>query len=281
MSNLLQQTQEICRLMEIRPAHSKGQNFLINEQVYQEIINIADLNSHDTVLEVGPGLGFLTVELARRVQRVVAVELDSKLVNYLKIGLDSQDVNKVEVWNEDILHFDLQVHKLIDRKYKVVANLPYNITSHFLRRFLSGVPRPQSLVLMLQQEVAERIVASAPHMSILAVSVQYYAKAEIIKKIPASNFWPKPKVASALIKFETKNRAYSLVEDKQFFRIVKIGFSARRKMLKNNLMAGLKIEVKIIEQILIEQGLDSKVRAEGLSLTQWQELFAAIKEFMV
>ncbi len=279
MSNLLSQTRDICRLFAIKPARSKGQNFLINDKIYDDIIRAADLKSADTVLEVGPGLGFLTMKLAARVKQVIAVELDDQLADYLQIGIDSQDIDNVTIINEDVLKFNF-AEQLPDN-YKIVANLPYNITSIFLRQVLSNTHRPSSLILMLQKEVAERIIAQAPDMSILAVSIQYYADPQIIRKVAAGNFWPEPEVDSAIIKIELKPGKYSLEKDKQFFRLVKIGFSAKRKMLKNNLAAGLKISTKTLENILVKNSFDPKIRAEELSLSDWHKLFAALVEFVV
>jgi 16S rRNA (adenine1518-N6/adenine1519-N6)-dimethyltransferase len=281
MSDLLAKTREICRLFEIKPARSKGQNFLINEKIYDDIITVADLQPNDTVLEVGPGFGFLTAKLAKKVKRVIAVELDSQLANYLQMGLDSQDITNVEVVNEDILKFNLGAHIAPTEIYKIVANLPYNITSIFLRLLLSGIHKPGSLVLMLQKEVVERIAATPPDMSILAISVQYYADPEIIRIVKAGNFWPEPEVDSAIIKLKIKPGNHLLAAEKIFFRVVKAGFSAKRKMLKNNLAGGLKIEPKIVTKVLASQGLDVMVRAEGLTLSDWQKLVAALKPFVV
>lgn len=281
MSDLLSQIREICRLMEIKPARSKGQNFLVNEKIYGEIVAAANLQPTDTVLEIGPGLGFLTTKLAQKAQKVVAVELDDSLANYLKMAVDANNTTNIEVVNEDILRFNPSAHQLENKKYKIVANLPYNITSIFLRRFLSGESRPGSLILMLQKEVAERITAQPPEMSILAISVQYYATAEIIKIVKAGNFWPEPKVDSALIRLVAIDKKYTPVADKRFFRVVRIGFSSKRKMLKNNLAAGLKTETKTMENLLVSQGLNPQVRAEDLSLENWQNLFAALTPFVV
>ena len=282
MSDLLAQTRDICRLLEIKPARSKGQNFLINDKIYDDIVKAADLQADDVVLEVGPGLGFLTTKLAARVKKVIAVELDDQLANYLQMGVDSQDIDNIEVINEDILRFDIADHLPESAaSYKVVANLPYNITSIFLRRALSANHRPTSLVLMLQKEVAERIAAAPPEMSILAVSVQYYAEPKIIRTVKAGNFWPEPDVDSAIIRLDIHNQKSSPELDKKFFQVVRIGFSAKRKMLKNNLAAGFRIAPKIIEDLLIQQGFDPKLRAEDLTLSDWHKLFAALRSFVV
>ncbi|MFA5131484.1 MAG: 16S rRNA (adenine(1518)-N(6)/adenine(1519)-N(6))-dimethyltransferase RsmA [Patescibacteria group bacterium] len=286
MSDLLPQIREICRVFEIKPSRTKGQNFLINEKIYDDIVSTAELTAKDTVLEIGPGLGFLTFKMAPLVKRLIAVELDDQLANYLQTGVAAQDRENVEIVNEDILRFNLGKHIKDKENYKIVANLPYNITSFFLRLFLTGAHQPQSMVLMLQKEVAERIIASAPDMSLLALSVQYYADATIIRAVKAGNFWPEPKVDSAIVKFLVKKRPEidrdeQLKEDKLFFRLAKIGFSAKRKMLKNNLAGGLKIEVKIIADILEKNKFNPHLRAEDLSLDDWLKLFAALRRFMV
>ncbi|HZJ40879.1 MAG TPA: 16S rRNA (adenine(1518)-N(6)/adenine(1519)-N(6))-dimethyltransferase RsmA [Candidatus Saccharimonadales bacterium] len=279
MEDLLSKTREICRLVGINPKRSKGQNFLINERIYNDVIKAADLKKTDEILEVGPGLGFLTVKLKKEVKRVVAVELDDELANYLKIGFSASNEDKVKVVNLDILKFNLREE--FPKNYKIVANLPYNITSIFLRMVLSGNCRPELLVLMLQKEVAERIVATAPDMSLLALSVQYYADASVIKNVTAGNFWPEPKVESAIIKIVVHPEQHDAVIDKLFFRMAKAGFSAKRKMLKNNLAGGLKIEPEIIINTLDKIGLDKQVRAENLNLADWHKLFAELSAFMV
>ncbi len=293
MSDLLSQTRDICKLLDIKPVRSKSQNFLINEKIYDDIIKAADLRPEDTVLEVGPGLGFLTAKLAQKVKKVIAVELDDKLADYLQMAVGSQDINNVEIINADILKFNWADYWRKasaagsndgadgSGRYKIVANPPYNITSIFLRLFLSNAPRPESLVLMLQKEVANRIVATPPDMSILAVSIQYYAAAEIIRTVKAGNFWPEPTVDSAVIKIKLTPRDYDPALDKRFFRLVRIGFSAKRKMLKNNLAAGLPIESPIIAKTFLSAGLPPKVRAEELSLEDWRKLFAALTPFVV
>jgi len=281
MSDLLPKIREICHLFKINPQRSKGQNFLITESVYDYIVKVAEINSEDIVLEVGPGLGFLTTRLARQAKQVIAVELDDNLAGYLQTGFSLENIDNVTVVNQDILKFNLANYLPSGVPYKVVANLPYNITSFFLRQFLSAEYPPLSLILMLQKEVAERIVAQPPEMSLLAVSVQYYAQPEILRIVKAGNFWPEPKVDSALVKFTVTRRKNSPPEDKLFFRMVKIGFSAKRKMLKNNLAAGLKIPAVTLENILLTNNFPPQIRAENLSLVDWQKLFAALRDFVV
>lgn len=279
MADLAGKTKEICRILEIKPARSKGQNFLISERVYDDIIKAAEIGSSDEVLEVGPGLGFLTVRLAAKAKRVVAVELDDKLAAYLQTGFGVASQDKVKIINQDILRFNPQTE--FSNTYKIVANLPYNITSIFLRTFLSSSYKPDSIVLMLQKEVTARMVAQPPDMSLLAVSVQHYAEPEIIRPVRAEYFWPAPEVDSAVIRLKIKPPVFSAADDKRFFRLVKAGFSAKRKMLKNNLSGGLLIEQADVVSALKSVGINDKERAENLSLTNWYQLFAALSKFMV
>lgn len=284
MENIATRTKELCRIYDIKPARSKGQNFLINDGIYQAIINAAEIKPGETVIEVGPGLGFLTAALAKQASRVLAVELDDKLAGILQIAVDSQDVTNVEVINQDILRFNPADYLSEAEEYRVVANLPYNITSIFLRTFLSSARPPQSLVLMLQKEVAERIVTTAPDMSLLSLSVQYYGTPEIIRVVPASDFWPAPAVDSAILRFSydrPRPTAASIKADKHFFQLARIAFSAKRKMLKNNLLAGLKIELPILEKAMTQAGINPKARAEDLTLEQWRFLVAALGNFML
>jgi len=281
MNSIAHQTKELCRLYDIKPARSKGQNFLINEGIYQAIIKAADIKPKDTILEVGPGLGFLTAKIAAQAKRVVAVELDDKLATILNLAISSQDVQNVEVINQDILRFNPQDYFTQDENYSVVANLPYNITSIFLRTFLSTLKPPNSLVLMLQKEVAERIVRLEPDMTLLSLSLAYYGQAEIIRTVPASDFWPAPAVDSAILRFiYTKNKPTpaSIEQDKRFFRLARIAFSAKRKMLKNNLLAALDISADKLDNIFAKVGIDQKIRAENLSLENWHSLFAAMDD---
>jgi 16S rRNA (adenine1518-N6/adenine1519-N6)-dimethyltransferase len=267
--NLLEQTQKLCRLYNIKPARSRGQNFLIEENVYDDMVAMADLKPDNVVLEVGPGLGFLTAKLAAKAGRVIAVELDDKLAEVLKTGLAAKGVRNVEVVNSDILKFPLP--PLNKGGFKIIANLPYNITSIFLRKFLEAENKPKLMVLMLQKEVAERICAMPGKMSLLAVSVQFYVRPEIMQNVPKENFWPVPEVDSAIIKLKIKNKN-SQINEKDFFRLVKFGFSAKRKMLKNNLAAGFRISQTEAEKRIIKAGFNGKIRAQELSVDDWLKL---------
>lgn len=288
---MLEQTKELCRLYNIKPARSRGQNFLIEEEIYDQIVTQADLRANDIVLEVGPGLGFLTAKLAKRAGRVIAVELDDKLAEVLRIGLAEKKAENVRVVNGDIMKLAIGNWQLgkTNTNFKIVANLPYNITSIFLRKFLEAEIRPELMALMLQKEVAERICARAGEMSLLAVSVQFYARPEILKIVAKENFWPKPEVDSAIIKLEVRTkparpeRSGGKLEanEKEFFRLVKLGFSAKRKMLKNNLAAGLMISQQEAENRIIKAGFHAKIRAQELSVDDWLKLFSVFNKTVV
>lgn len=273
--DLLNITKEICKKNNIVPTRSKGQNFLVKESVYDDIIEKADITKEDTILEVGPGLGFLTEKLSEKAKKVIAVELDDKLAVLLKKKIEKLGLENVEIINKDILKIkddDLDIGE-----YKIVANLPYNITSIFLRRFLENNNiRPKSITLMLQKEVAERIIAKTGKMSLLAVSVRFYADVEILKYVGRNDFWPSPEVDSAVIKFipflSDSSKGYEL----GFFQMVKFGFSARRKMLKNNLAGGYCLDNKEAEEIVVRSGQKATVRAQELSIEDWKNLYKEV-----
>ncbi len=280
--DLLQKTKELCKSYNIRPKRSRGQNFLVTSDIYDKVVEVSGLEEGDTVLEVGPGLGFLTVKLALKVKRVIAVEFDDKLAGFLKKEIDSQGIKNVEVVNENILDFQIPNSKFQIPSYKIVANLPYNITSVFLRRFLEREDRPSLMVLMLQKEVAERIVAEPGDMSLLALSVQFYAKAGLMMQVLKNNFYPEPQVNSAVVKLIIKNEELRIkdIDEKKFFQLARIGFSAKRKMLKNNLGAGFKRQSSEIEKILEKIGLNPKARAEDLSLDDWAKCLKEMKGYL-
>ena len=270
--DLLKQTKKICNQYNIKPTHSKGQNFLINESIYNKIIESADLKKDDIVLEVGPGLGFLTEKLSKKVKKVIAVELDDKLVEALHCNAST-----VLVINKNILDINPKELGLENNNFKIVANLPYNITSFFLRKFLSSEIKPSLMVLMLQKEVVERICAKPPKMSLLAVSVQYYANPKKIQNVSANYFWPKPKIDSAIIELKVKSKKLKVKSSEDdFFKLVKAGFSSKRKMLKNNLSNYYNINQKEIENKLKKNNFNPKIRAQELSVDDWKKIFGEL-----
>ncbi|RMD58878.1 ribosomal RNA small subunit methyltransferase A [Candidatus Parcubacteria bacterium] len=268
-------TKSICRQFKVKPVRSKGQNFLISEPIYNKIITSADLSTNEIVLEVGAGLGFLTERLATRTKKVIAVELDDKLAQILAQRLKRKAVNNVEIINQDVLKI-----QNLPPFHKIVANLPYNITSLFLRRFLSGSSKRVPMVLLLQREVAERIVAAPPKMSLLALSVQLYAQPQIIAKISPEAFWPPPQIESVLIKIIPQPLLYGEDKIKSFFTLAKFGFSAKRKKLQNNLAAGLRINSQLAAYLLDQAGLASNCRAQELSLDDWWRLYLVCQKYL-
>jgi len=273
----------LLRAHALHPRKSLGQNFLVDPVALGRIIAAADLSSDDLVVEVGAGLGTLTRPLAERSGHVLALELDDRLVEILREQL--ADLPNVEIVHGDVLQFSgsasLPGGTLTNRNYKVVSNLPYNITSAVLRHFLEKEPRPRLMVVTVQREVAERIVAGPGKMSLLAVSVQFYGRPHIVTRIPAGAFYPPPQVDSAVVRIDvTEQPAVWLEEDADadridetaFFRVVRAGFSQKRKTLRNSLSAGLGLSPASVEKVLEQAGVNPQRRAETLSLQEWAHL---------
>lgn len=262
------------RANQIWAKRTMGQNFLVDEQALAQIVAAADIQSTDTIVEIGPGLGVLTAELSKRAGKVIAIEKDDKFADVLKTQYTSSNV---KIINQDALDFDPGSYQLKANSYKLVANIPYNITSLIIRKFLEEDDKPEMMILLVQKEVAERIVAKPGEMSLLSVSVQYYADPEIVDFVPASSFFPAPKVDSAIIKLKVKSQN-SEVQRKDFFRLVKFGFAAKRKTLENNLSAGMYIKKDVARDIIKKAGFAPNIRAEGLSVLDWLKLFETLKE---
>jgi len=223
------------------PKKGLGQCFLTSEKTFEEIIKAADLKPNDIILEIGPGIGNLTLRLAERVREVIAVEKDPKMCEILKDVLEPQKIKNVEIIQEDILRLDAKRYPL--GNYKIVANLPYYLTSPVIRKFLELDNPPELMVLMIQKEVAQRICTKVPDMNLLAVSVQFYSTPKIISYISKKSFWPSPKVDSAIILLKIKNWKLE-IDTSLFFQIVKAGFSQPRKQLLNNFSKKLKLNNK-------------------------------------
>ena len=262
---------------QTKPLKRLGQNFLINKKALNDFINACDLKKNDVVLEIGPGLGAITQEIAPKVKRVIAIEKDRKMCEIMKETL--RDFKNIEIINQDVLE-NLSSSKelsLSSGKVKIVGNLPFYLTAPIIRKFLEIKNQPQEMVFMIQKEVAQRICAKPPKMSILAVSVQFYAKPKIVSYLPKNSFWPQPKVDSAIIKISSiKYQALSINKD-LFFQIVRAGFSSPRKQLINNLAKGLKMNKEKIEQWLLENGIKPEQRAETLKVQDWISLTKTIK----
>ncbi len=277
---LLAQTRGLLRRLNLRARKALGQHFLIDKGVLEMIVSAAEFTPTDVVIEIGPGLGVLTKELARQTGWVVTVELDNKLVGFLKQELASFD--NITIVNADILKIDpaalLQEQKVrfpsnAPFNYKVVANLPYYITSPVLRHFLETSAKPQIMVVMVQKEVAEAIVAEPGRMSVLSVSVQFYGKPRIISYVPANCFYPAPEVDSAILRVELYPQPVVAVNDKgSFFELVRAGFTASRKQIANSLAQGLGQPKADVLPLLEKAGIEPKRRAETLTLDEWARL---------
>ncbi len=250
--------------MNIVAKKSLGQNFLSNPKILEKIANAAHITKADTVLEVGPGTGNLTAILAEKAGHIIAVEKDRRLIEQLRIKFP--DAQRIEIIEKDILIFNPSDHDLKAGEYKVVANIPYYITSHLIRTIFEKWPHPSIIVLTVQKEVAQRIVAQAPNMNLLALSVQFFADAKIIDSIKRGSFNPIPKVDSAIIQLIPKVQTPE--NQKEFFEIIKKAFSSPRKQLANNLDENK----EKIQEILSVLHHKPTARPGDLSLHEWLKL---------
>jgi 16S rRNA (adenine1518-N6/adenine1519-N6)-dimethyltransferase len=278
--SLLAQTQSLLRRYDLRARKGLGQHFLIDDDILQKILDTAGLDRGDTVIEVGPGLGIMTAELARRAGRVIAVELDDKLADMLRNTLSSFD--NIVVINGNILDTDikdlLQQASRISGSYKVVANLPYYITSPVLRHFMEASVKPELMVLMVQKEVAEVVAAAPGKCSLLSISVQYYGKPSIVSYVPAGSFYPAPEVDSAILRVDVSPQPVLDVDESIFFRLVRAGFKAPRKQIANSLSQGLSIPRPEALLLLEKAALSPQRRAGTFTLDEWGQLYRAFIE---
>ena len=249
-----------------------GQHFLVNEAILKTIISAAELSPEDLVIEIGPGLGILTSELAQNAGNIIAIELDSKLASRLKRKPSLP--NNVTVINADILKIKLSYLIEGRNSYKVVANIPYYITSPILQYFIEASPKPSLMVVMVQKEVGETIVAKPGEMTVLSVSLQVYSKPKIIAYVPAQDFYPPPKVDSAIVRFDMLQEPAVKVDNiNNFLAFVRCGFRSPRKQLRNSLAQGLSIKQSEVTLLLAEAKIEAQRRPETLNLEEWQRLY--------
>jgi len=271
----------------LRPSKKLGQNFLIDKTSIRKIIAAADLQPGDVVLEIGPGPGSLTQELAKRVTKVIAVEKDKNMVAILKEQLECLNVRNVQVVLGDILKIEprsfAKSRGEIENSFKIVGNLPFYLTAPVIRKFLESENPPKEMILVVQKEVAQRICAKPPDMNLLAVAVQFYAspsqisskfaraRPKIISYISRRSFWPSPKVDSAIIKIVPHNGTRTVLVP-LFFKIVRAGFSQPRKQLANNFSKMLKLDKETVKSWLWKNHIKPEQRAETLTLEDWKNL---------
>jgi len=263
----------------MRPNKSFGQNFLIDRSVLHTIVDAAEINPDDEILEVGAGTGVLTQELARHAKRVVAVEVERDMLVLLKETTSSYP--NVDLVGGNLLYFD-PAETFGQGAYKLVANLPYYITAPTFRHFLESSNPPRLLIVMVQLEVAQRITAGPGDLSLLGISVQFYGQPRIVARVPSQAFYPAPKVDSAILRVDVHPQApLSLEERHRFFRVVQAGFSERRKQLHNSLTHGLHQKNEYVRSWLAMAEIDASRRAETLSIEEWLRLWQIIEDAQV
>lgn len=254
-----------------------GQNFLKNYKVVENIMANADISDKDMIIEVGPGLGILTEELAKAClkagAKVLAIEKDFELVDKLRKVLGKY--KNLKITHQDILLFDPES---IDGDYKVIANIPYNITSPIIRKFIESPHKPEEMIIMVQKEVAERICAKpgSSERGFLTLIVEFYAATQILFEVPRTDFYPVPKVDSAVIKLNLSGNLRGCrqeVKPELFFKLVKAGFSSKRQQIHNSLAATLRWEKPKVAELLSKSNIDPKLRAEDLELAAWLKLY--------
>jgi len=249
------------------PNKSLGQHWLRDRDVLAHIADCAEVTADDTVLEIGPGLGTLTSELLRRAKKVIAVEFDAELARKLPGQFPGKNL---EVVQSDILAFDLSQ---LSAGYKVVANVPYYITSKIVQLLMTAGNKPSLAVLLVQKEVAERLAAQPGDMSILAISAQLFADVSLGDVVPAVFFTPPPKVDSQVVILRTRTTSLlGSLSEKAFFKVVKAGFSAKRKKLRSSLAGGFGLTKEQAEALLQQAAISPDSRAEGLAIDDWIRL---------
>ncbi|HZU14176.1 MAG TPA: 16S rRNA (adenine(1518)-N(6)/adenine(1519)-N(6))-dimethyltransferase RsmA [Chloroflexota bacterium] len=252
----------------MRPRKRLGQNFLRDRTFLQKILDAADLQPNDQVLEIGSGTGVLTAEIVKAAAKLIAIELDDALANTL--SADYAGNPRVTVWHGNALDFDPCEH--FDTPYKLLGNIPYYITGPILRHYLESACTPSVMVLMVQREVAQRMVAAPGHLSLLGVSVQFYAQPEIVSRVPPGAFYPPPRVESAIVRLVPRQPPVPRGRHQRFFQLARAGFGTRRKTLTNALGIGLYISRDEARNLLDAAGIDPHRRAETLTLGEWARL---------
>jgi 16S rRNA (adenine1518-N6/adenine1519-N6)-dimethyltransferase len=253
-------------------AEKLGQHLLTDETVLRKIVEAAQINKEDTILEIGPGTGNLTSLLLNKSKKVIAVEKDSDAVKYLRVFFPNKNFI---LYEDDILEFNIE--KEIKDSYKVVANIPYYLTGKLIRSLLERKNKPNLIVILIQKEVAYRIIQESPDSNILSTSVQFYGNPKIIFEVSRKSFSPPPRVDSAVLKITNITDSKD-INDKDFFKIVKLAFSSPRKKIINNISSSLGIEKNILINTLKGMGFSDGARAQELSVDSFKKLYFKIRE---
>jgi len=256
----------------VKPIKALGQNFLRYEKIVWQVIKVADLKPNDTVIEVGPGKGALTFKLAQKAGKVIAIEKDCNMVEILNKSISQKGISNVEVINEDIL--TVQSSKFKVQSYKIVANLPYNIATAVIMKFLQAKNPPKLMAVITQKEIGQKIAAKPPEMSKLSVFSQLYSDVKIMDYISRKCFYPQPKVDGAILLIQPKKIIMKPKALANFTRIVRAGFVWPRKQLSNNLSKGLEIDRDKINQWLKQNQILPTRRPETLTVEEWIKLTA-------
>lgn len=278
---LLTRTKKLLRSFDLKARKRLGQHFLVDGSVLRKILAAAEITPTDVIVEVGSGLGIMTAELAKLAGWVIAVELDDNLAAMLKQNLAS--FSNVTVINEDILKIDLasllKEPRIPTPRYKVVANLPYYITSPVLRYFLEAGVKPERLIVMVQKEVARQIIARPGDCSVLSIAVQFYGKPTVVSYVPARAFYPAPKVDSAILRIDVySGPPVPVTDEKSFFEVVRAGFTQPRKQIANSLAQGSGLPKNEVRVRLEKSGIVASRRAETLTLEEWAKLWQVFQE---
>lgn len=260
---------DMFRHYQMKPKDYMGQNFLVDEIALDQIVDAGEIKKTDLVVEIGPGLGVLTQQLAIRAKQLISIEKDTTLIDILKFNME--DYHNFTLYNKDVLAFNFSEE--IKGPYKVISNIPYYLTSHLFKYFLSQKNKPERMVFLVQKEVGLRVAAKAGELSVLGVSVQLHADPEIIAHVPKQSFWPSPKVDSVVLRIKPRVKYPEVTDEKQFFRIVKVAFAAKRKQLHNNLSSGLSLPMEVVNAWLEKNKIDPKTRAQDLSMDDWVNLY--------
>lgn len=274
-------TKEVVKKYNFKFTKSLGQNFLIDDTVLQDIVNSADVSDEDFVIEIGPGVGTLTRELLERAKKVCSIELDSDLIPILEKELS--DYENFEIIHRDALKVDLNEVIGEEKSVKVVANLPYYVTTPIIARMLKENYKFKSLTIMIQKEVAERIDSepNCKEYGAISLLVQYYCDTKIIRTVPPTSFVPQPKVDSIVIRLDKLDKPRVDVEDEElFFKIIRQSFNMRRKTLRNVIKSMSILDASDMEKAFENANIDMKTRGEALSIQEFANLADSIKRLM-